>query len=254
MCCGRSRPSACSAGRAASRPIPRRRESRFAASDQAGSAARSCWSTACPTTTRSAAGCTGPACRSRAPIGSRWLTARRRVSMGITRWAASSTSSRTRPRRRPSKSRRSTAAAIRPRSTSWAATSGASSGLTVDGNVFNTDGYYIVRENERGKVDNKAAAEFWNLNVKAGLRLQRSRPCIRARRLFRREPRQRQGEHDRRHRGSQRHDLAHRQRRGSGAHGGIRASCKRRSSPTSRPFTATFLRCRPRRRRATSAA
>src|SRR6478672_1899600 len=39
-------------------------------------------------------------------------------------------------------------------------------GLTVDGNVFNTDGYYIVRSNERGKVDNKAAAEFWNLNVK----------------------------------------------------------------------------------------
>ncbi len=39
-------------------------------------------------------------------------------------------------------------------------------GLTVDGNVFNTDGYYIVRASERGKVDNKAAAEFWNLNVK----------------------------------------------------------------------------------------
>src|SRR6185369_10587217 len=39
-------------------------------------------------------------------------------------------------------------------------------GVTVDGNVFNTDGYYIVRENERGKVDNKAAAEFWNLNLK----------------------------------------------------------------------------------------
>ena len=39
-------------------------------------------------------------------------------------------------------------------------------GVTVDGNVFNTDGYYIVRENERGRVDNKAAAEFWNLNVK----------------------------------------------------------------------------------------
>jgi outer membrane cobalamin receptor len=39
-------------------------------------------------------------------------------------------------------------------------------GVTVDGNVFNTDGYYIVRENERGRVDNRAAAEFWNLNVK----------------------------------------------------------------------------------------
>jgi outer membrane receptor protein involved in Fe transport len=39
-------------------------------------------------------------------------------------------------------------------------------GLSVDGNVFDTDGYEIVRENERGKVDNKAAAQFWNLNTK----------------------------------------------------------------------------------------
>jgi len=39
-------------------------------------------------------------------------------------------------------------------------------GVTVDGNVFDTDGYAIVRENERGKVDNKAAVQFWNLNTK----------------------------------------------------------------------------------------
>jgi outer membrane receptor protein involved in Fe transport len=39
-------------------------------------------------------------------------------------------------------------------------------GITVDGNVFDTDGYEIVRENERGRVDNKAAAQFWNLNTK----------------------------------------------------------------------------------------
>src|SRR5262245_697670 len=39
-------------------------------------------------------------------------------------------------------------------------------GLTVDGNVFDTDGYAIVRANERGKVDNKASAQFWNLNAK----------------------------------------------------------------------------------------
>jgi iron complex outermembrane receptor protein len=39
-------------------------------------------------------------------------------------------------------------------------------GVTVDGNIFDTDGYPIVRANERGKVDNKAAAEFWNLNLK----------------------------------------------------------------------------------------
>ena len=40
-------------------------------------------------------------------------------------------------------------------------------GVTVDGNIFDTDGYAIVREGERGRVDNKAAAQFWNLNVKA---------------------------------------------------------------------------------------
>src|SRR6266542_4390572 len=39
-------------------------------------------------------------------------------------------------------------------------------GVTVDGNVFDTDGYEIVRASERGRVDNKAAAQFWNLNTK----------------------------------------------------------------------------------------
>ena len=39
-------------------------------------------------------------------------------------------------------------------------------GVTVDGNVFDTDGYEIVRANERGRVDNKAAARFWNLNTR----------------------------------------------------------------------------------------
>ncbi len=39
-------------------------------------------------------------------------------------------------------------------------------GVAVDGNVFNTDGYPIVRENERGRVDNNAAVQFWNLNAK----------------------------------------------------------------------------------------
>ena len=39
-------------------------------------------------------------------------------------------------------------------------------GVTVDGNVFDTDGYAIVRASERGRVDNKAAVRFRNLNVK----------------------------------------------------------------------------------------
>ncbi len=40
-------------------------------------------------------------------------------------------------------------------------------GVSVDGNVFRTDGYPIVRASERGRVDNNAAVQFWNLNVKA---------------------------------------------------------------------------------------
>ncbi len=39
-------------------------------------------------------------------------------------------------------------------------------GVTLDGNLFDTDGYAIVRANERGRVDNKAAARFWNVNFK----------------------------------------------------------------------------------------
>jgi iron complex outermembrane recepter protein len=39
-------------------------------------------------------------------------------------------------------------------------------GVTVDCNIFDTDGYPIVRANERGRVDNNAAAEFWNVNLK----------------------------------------------------------------------------------------
>jgi len=39
-------------------------------------------------------------------------------------------------------------------------------GVSVDGNVFTTDGYPIVRASERGAVDNNAAVRFWNLNVK----------------------------------------------------------------------------------------
>lgn len=39
-------------------------------------------------------------------------------------------------------------------------------GVSVDGNVFNTDGYPIVRASERGRVDNNAAVRFYNLNLK----------------------------------------------------------------------------------------
>src|SRR4029453_3507806 len=39
-------------------------------------------------------------------------------------------------------------------------------GVSIDGNVFNTDAYPIVRENEGGKGDKNASVNFWNLNAK----------------------------------------------------------------------------------------
>jgi outer membrane receptor protein involved in Fe transport len=40
-------------------------------------------------------------------------------------------------------------------------------GVAVEGSVFSTDGFPIVVENERGKVDNNATVDFSNFNVKA---------------------------------------------------------------------------------------
>jgi iron complex outermembrane receptor protein len=40
-------------------------------------------------------------------------------------------------------------------------------GIAADGNIFDTDGYPIVRASERGRVDNNAAVKFWNANLKA---------------------------------------------------------------------------------------
>ena len=41
-------------------------------------------------------------------------------------------------------------------------------GVAVDGNVFDTDGYPIVRANERGKVDNNAAVGVLELEFEGG--------------------------------------------------------------------------------------
>ena len=75
-CCARFRRSACSGGRAACRRTRRRKACRCAASARAASAVRWCCSTACRSTIRSAVGCTGRACRWRAPSASRWWTDR----------------------------------------------------------------------------------------------------------------------------------------------------------------------------------
>ena len=40
-------------------------------------------------------------------------------------------------------------------------------GLAVDGSVFRTDGFPIVAASERGRVDNNAAVDFRNFNIKA---------------------------------------------------------------------------------------
>ena len=58
--------------------------------------------------------------------------------------------------------------------------------------------------------------EFLESQREGRLQPDGSRPGVLPRGLLRREPRQRQSQHDRRHRGSERHDVAVRQRRGSG--------------------------------------
>ena len=195
MCCGRFRRSACSGAPAACRRIRRRRACRCAASGRAASAARSCCSTACRSTIRSAAGCTGRACRSRASIASRSSTDRARACTATTRWAASSTSSGSRAGAADGRDRsRSTATATARSSISSPATCGASSASSVEGSVFDTDGFpIVVDERARASIDNNATVEFTNVNVKLDYS-----PTERVNAFFRggyftREPRQRQG-------------------------------------------------------------
>ncbi|MBI4478031.1 MAG: TonB-dependent receptor [Acidobacteria bacterium] len=53
-------------------------------------------------------------------------------------------------------------------------------GLAADASAFSTDGFYIVRANERGAVDTKAGVEFRNFTVKADYS-----PATRVRAFFR---------------------------------------------------------------------
>src|SRR5207245_692905 len=43
-------------------------------------------------------------------------------------------------------------------------------GLSIDGSVFDTDGFPIVAPAERGAVDNNATVDFRNLNAKVDIR------------------------------------------------------------------------------------
>ena len=92
-------------------------------------------------------------------------------------------------------------------------------------------------------VDNNAAVDFRNVNVKLQYDPTDRHPGHVPGRLFPRGTRQRQGQHDRRHRRSQRHDLDDGQRRR--AHRGCRtrAPCRSTCSATSRRSAATSSRC-----------
>ncbi len=54
-----------------------------------------------------------------------------------------------------------------PKADFYGATRHGRLGVSADGTVFSTDGYPVVRAAERGRVDNNAAVDFWNANVKA---------------------------------------------------------------------------------------
>ena len=94
---------------------------------------------------------------------------------------------------------------------------------------------------ERGRVDTKATVEFSNVNVEARLRPDRPRAGVRPRRLLQRGSRQRQGQHDRRDRGGQRH--ARGRRPAAACASGCRTEqpAGDASSPTSTTFHSNFL-------------
>jgi outer membrane cobalamin receptor len=89
-------------------------------------------------------------------------------------------------------------------------------GVVATVSALNTDGFPIVAEAERGRVDNDAAVEYGNGSVKLDYQASESGPDVRPRRVLPRKPRQRQGQHDRRDRGSQPYSLDRRSAVASG--------------------------------------
>ena len=219
MCCGRCRPSACSAAPAASSRSRRRRACRCAASARAARAGRWCCSTACRSTIRSAAGCTGPACRSSASIASRSPRTRRRACTATTRWAASSTSSPAGRRGARSRSSRSTATDSSPKVDFFASDRWNKVGVAVEGSFFNTDGFPDRRGDERGPIDNNANVDYQNISGKVEYT-----PTDRVNAFFRagyftEDREQRQGRRGQRH------------ARGRRSNGGVRIAAAGRERP-----------------------
>ena len=250
-CCGRFRRSACSAAPAACRRIRPRRACRCAASGRAASAARSCCSTACRSTIRSAAGCTGRACRSRAPTASRSWTAPSSSLYG--NYAMGGvinivTAGGDAPH--ASRSRRSTATAAARRSTSAPATSGARSASSFDGSAVRHRRLSDRRRRPRARARRQQRDGRVPQRQREGRLRRRPTACsafVRAG-LLPRGARQRQGQHDRRHRREERHELDVGERRRP-----RRAARRRAISQATRVHrlrdasAATSSRCRRRR-------
>jgi outer membrane receptor protein involved in Fe transport len=84
--------------------------------------------------------------------------------------------------------------------------------VTFSATAFDTDGYAPVAENERGKVDNNANVKYYDLNS-SRLRGPREPEAHLPHGHVPRGTRQRQGQHHRRHRGSERHAVDDGERR-----------------------------------------
>ena len=97
-------------------------------------------------------------------------------------------------------------------------------GVVLDGAAYSTDGYPIVVEvnpagvAERGRVDKNASVEFRNVQPEGRVRRVGQRARVLPRRVLPRGADQRQGQHDRRHRREERHELD------QSASGGVRAA------------------------------
>ena len=117
----------------------------------------------------------------------------------LSRWAASSTSSPAGRRGGRSSSSRSTAAQSSPKFDFFASDQWNKVAAAVEGSFLNTDGFPIVAAIERGPIDNNANVEYKNVTGKLEFTPSDRVQGVLPRRLFHREPQQREGRRAERH-------------------------------------------------------
>ena len=235
-CCGRCRPSACSAAPAASSRSRRRRACRCAASGRAARAGRWCCSTAFRSTIRSAAGSTGRACRS--------------ISVDRIEITEDTTSSlygnyamggviniiTSRPTRRTIEIKPQYGNHGSPKFDFFASDRWNKVAAALEGSFFNTDGFPIVADHRARADRQQRQRRIPQHQRQARIQADGAHQRVLPRRLLHRESQQRQG------RRAQRHRVDDDQRRRPRPAARTRATSRRACSSTSSGRTSTSWR------------